>query len=141
LDPETDPVTPIGPVTEQLLRETFAERALAPACDAARVLGLDEKTFASLVDSGAVRHVKVSPKTKRYAEHDLRAFLTGETRLPEGPDRKNRETAPCRSTSQSARRTGTTTSSDKVVGFTAQRARRLAEQRKPSKPSSGGPRA
>ena len=133
----------LGPATEQLLRDTFAERALVPANAAARVLDVDEKTFAELVASGAVRHVLISAKTKRFAEHDLRAFLVGETRLPAPKPKppKTREPAPCRSTNRSDRHTGTTTSSGVVVGFTDRLAKRRAEQRKPSKPGSGGRRA
>lgn len=82
----------------------FANRALIPACDAARVLGIDAKTLRNLVRAGAIRTVTLG-RVERFTEADLRAFLRGETQ--------------CQSTSQSAPRTGRMTSSSKAKGFTA----------------------
>lgn len=82
----------------------FATRALIPACEAARALGVDEKTLRRLAEAGAIRSVLVGQRTRRFTEADLRAFLRGET---------------CLSTSPHAARSGTTTSSSKAKGFTA----------------------
>jgi excisionase family DNA binding protein len=81
----------------------FANRALIPACEAARVLGIDAKTLRNLVRGGAIRTVIVG-RVERFTEADLRAFLRGDT---------------CLSISQSVPRTGTTTSSSKAKGFSA----------------------
>jgi len=82
----------------------FTNRALIPACEAARVLGIDAKTLRNLVRGGAIRTVIVG-RVERFTEADLRAFLRGDTS--------------CLSISQSVPRTGTTTSSSKAKGFSA----------------------
>ena len=67
----------------------FADRMTIPARDAARVLGVDEKTFRRLVERGAVRSVLVGDSTRRFTEADLRAYLGGETCLSTSPETRN----------------------------------------------------
>lgn len=100
----------LGPATEALLAETFAGRVMIPANATCRVLGVDEKTLGALVEGGAVRFVLVGKNTKRFTEADLRAYLSRETELQ------------CLSTSRQTAVSGNTTSSRKVVAFTALRA-------------------
>lgn len=72
----------LGPATEALLARLFDGRMLAPAGDVAHAIGLDEKTLRALAEAGAVRSVLIGANQRRYTEADLRAFLTGETRMP-----------------------------------------------------------
>lgn len=99
----------LGPATEARFAQAFASRATIFANAACRILGVDVKTLGALVEGGAVRFVLVG-KTKRFTEADLRAYLSRETELP------------CPSTSRKTAASGNTTSSRKVVAFTALRA-------------------
>lgn len=112
--------THLGAATEALLARAFADTALITARAAAKILGLDEKTLAALVEAKAIRVVLVSERTRRFAEVDLRAYLARRTEITR-----------CQSTSRPSRATSITTSSSKVVGFMEARAkRRIAAQSK-----------
>jgi hypothetical protein len=67
----------LGPATERLFDDAFADGATITATAAADLLGLDAKTLAALSDSNVIRWV---PRGKRraYTERDLRAYLTEE---------------------------------------------------------------
>lgn len=110
---EQDIWSHLGPATEARIAEAFANRATIFAKTACQIIGVDVKTLAALVEGGAIRFVLVG-KTKRFTEADLRAYLSRETQLP------------CPSTSRKTAATGNTTSSKKVVAFTALRGSRVS---------------
>ena len=83
---------------------------------AAAELTISPRTLRRIVEQGAIRYVQVSPRRIAFKPADLTEYLQRVTR--------EREAATCRSTSQKARRTGTSTSSSKVVAFTALQAAR-----------------
>lgn len=110
-----------------------AVRAPAPAdglrtpVQAARRLGISTRTLSGLVDSGELRYVNVGRGKQRekrmFADTDLDDLITERTR--------QKAQQPCPSTSQKDRRSTTSTSSGKVVAFTALRSERIAGKRKP----------
>ena len=106
----------LGPATEAILARAFADAVMITAGAAARIIGVDDKTFHALVEGQAIRYVLVGRSTKRYTEADLRAYLMRETELS------------CRSTNQPRAVSGNTISSTKVVGFTARRALKASAQ-------------
>ena len=106
----------LGPATEAIFARAFSDAVMIPANAAARIIGVDEKTFHALVEGEAVRYVLVGHSTKRYTEADLRAYLMRETELS------------CRSTNQPRAVSGNTISSTRVVGFTARRALKASAQ-------------
>lgn len=108
----------IGPVTERRLKAAFAKSCLIDAQTTAALLGMDVKTLRETTDAGVIRAVlKGGGKTRAYTEGDIRAYLT-------------ESVFPCPSTAPRRARTGITTSSSKVVGFTARRALKRAAQQK-----------
>lgn len=117
----------LGVATEALLARAFGECALITAQEAAALLGLDVKTLRALTDDLTIRAVRIK-KTRRYAEVDLRTYLT------ESP------AAECPSTSPRKAASSNTTSSTKVVAFTALQARKHDAQRKRSSGNSGSTR-
>jgi hypothetical protein len=114
----------LGPITERRFAEAFATAAVITAKAAAELIGLDEKTLASLSDRQVIRWVQRG-KLRAYTERDLRAYLI------EGPD------APCQSTSRPRAASGSSISYIGVGGFTDLRASRPDAQRKRSNGSSG----
>ena len=106
----------LGPATEIILARAFSDAVMIPANAAARIVGVDAKTFHALVEGEAIRYVLVGRSTKRYTEADIRAYLMRETELS------------CRSTNQPRAVSGNTTFSTKVVGFTARRALKASGQ-------------
>lgn len=107
----------LGPVTERRFAEAFAAGAVITAKAAAELIGLDVKTLDALSEGQVIRSV---PRGKRraYTERDLRAYLTEE------------HGASCPSTSPRKAASGSTTSSTRLVDFTALRASKLAARRK-----------
>lgn len=100
----------LGPATEVLFARAFADAVMIPGNAAARLIGVDDKTFHALVEGQAIRYVLVGRSTKRYTEADLRAYLMRETELS------------CRSTNQPRAVSGNMIFNTKVAGFTARRA-------------------
>ncbi|WP_374453772.1 hypothetical protein [Phenylobacterium sp.] len=114
----------LGPITERRFSEAFAETATVPACRAASLIGVDEKTLAGLTADKVIRSV---PRGKRrgYTERDLRAYLT------------DQHEAPCPSTSPKTAASGSSTSSLKVAGFMARRGKLRDAPPKRRKSASG----
>ncbi|MNE36953.1 hypothetical protein D3C80_1307880 [compost metagenome] len=106
----------LGPATEVILARAFADAVMIPANAAARIIGVDDKTFHALVEGEAIRYVLVGRNTKRYTEADLRAYLMRETELS------------CRSTSQPRAVSTTSISRIGAGGFTARRALKASAQ-------------
>lgn len=104
----------LGPATETILARAFADAVMITAGAAARIIGVDEKTFHALVDGQAIRYVLVGRSTKRYTEADLRAYLMRETELS------------CRSTNQ-PRASSRTSPRVSTTGFLQRRAMKLAQ--------------
>lgn len=72
-----DPSRDLGAVTEARLSALFANSALATAAATAEFLGMDVTTLAALTDAHVIRAVRVGAgKTRRYAERDVRLYLT-----------------------------------------------------------------
>ncbi|QTC87922.1 helix-turn-helix domain-containing protein [Brevundimonas pondensis] len=100
----------LGPATEAILSRAFSDAVMITAQAAARIIGVDDKTFHALVEGRAIRYVLIGRSTKRYTEADIRAYLMRDTELP------------CRSTNPPRAVSGSMTSNTKVVGFMARRA-------------------
>lgn len=66
----------LGPITEARFAKAFAERALIGRQDAARLLGIELKTFDALGLPTVARGT--SERAKGYTERDLRAYLTAQ---------------------------------------------------------------
>ena len=94
--------------------------------EAARKLGCSVKTVNAHVAAGDLRYVIIGKGTKRprkmFTDADLNEFIANQTR----------KDVPCPSTrtETAARRTGTSTSKSKVIGFMEARNRRRAAKLK-----------
>jgi Helix-turn-helix domain len=88
---------------------------LTPA-ETAQRLGICERTLRGLRRSGEIAYVALDARKIRHTESDIAEYLV---------NRRRRDTPRvplCPSTSPKIRRTSTTTSNSKVIGFTARQA-------------------
>ena len=107
-----------------LLRRAFADRVTLPLRDTARLLGIDQKTLRAHVKAGNIRFVVIGlGMTKLRREFTLSDILEFLERM------RRRE---CRSTNAPTRPTTTMISSADILGFTARRAKLIAERQKRS---------
>ena len=88
---------------------------LTPPQAAARI-GISERTLRDLRKAGEIAYVALDGRKIRHTESDIADYLTLRHR------RDTPRIMPCLSTSPKIRRTTTTTSNSKVVGFTARQA-------------------
>ena len=93
--------------------------------DVAPRLGVSLKTLDDYADDGEIRYIDLARggknKRRRYTEEFIAEFLERRTR---------RDVKQCPSTGPKAPRTTTSTSGSNVLGFMAQRARRISEKQK-----------
>jgi hypothetical protein len=107
-----------------LLRQAFADRVSLPLGDTARLLRIDQKTLRGHVKAGNIRFVVVGlGVTKLRREFTLSDILEFLERM------RRRE---CPSISAPTRPITTMTSNGDALGFTARRAKLIAERRKHS---------
>jgi hypothetical protein len=99
--------------------------SLRPEREVAAKFGCSVKTVRGHVKSGALRCVVIGHGAKRqrrmFTDADLDAFIANQTR---------KDVPACPSTGSRARRSGTSTSTAEVIGFSARRSARLAAKRK-----------
>jgi len=108
----------------ELLKRAFATRVSLPPKETASLLGIDQKTLRGHVKTGNIRFVVVGlGMTKLRREFTLSDILEFLERM------RCRE---CPSISAPTRPTTTMISSGDVLGFTARRAKLIAERRKHS---------
>src|ERR1700680_774265 len=108
----------------ELLKRAFAERVSLPFKEAADLLGIDEKTLRGHVRAGNIRFITIGlGMTKLRREFTLNDILEFLERM------RRRE---CPSTSAPTRPSTIMTSSGDILGFTARRAKLIAERRKHS---------
>jgi excisionase family DNA binding protein len=104
----------------------FPTDGLRTPAQAARRLGVSNRTLRGLVTSGEVRYVNVGRGKQRervmFTDSDLDDFISNRTR--------QKAQQSCPSTSQRARRTTTSTSSGEVIAFTARRKEQTNARRK-----------
>lgn len=81
--------TYLGPATEALLAEYFADSVTITAQRAAKLLGLDEKVLRAMTDEGVIRAVRRGER-RGYAERDVRAYLLEGTAEPCRQEEKER---------------------------------------------------
>ena len=97
----------------------------SPQCAAER-LGVSVKTLQGYVSDGELRYISVGRGAKKvrrkFTDEDIDDFI----------ERRAQRDMPCRSTGTGTARSTTTTSSSKVIGFTALRDARASEKLKPS---------
>jgi predicted site-specific integrase-resolvase len=93
--------------------------------ETARRLDVSVKTLNGLADDGEIRYVETGRgsknKRRRYTEEFISEYI----------ERRTRRDVPCPSTSTKTARSTTSISNSKVIGFTAQRERRISEKLKP----------
>jgi hypothetical protein len=108
----------------ELLKLAFAERVSLPLKETARLLGIDQKTLRGHIKAGNICFMTVGlGVTKLRREFTLSDILEFLERM------RGRE---CPSISAATRPTTTMTSSGDILGFTARRAKLIAERRKHS---------
>jgi hypothetical protein len=108
----------------ELLERAFAKRLSLPVKETARLLGIDQKTLRGHVKAGNIRFITIGlGMTKLRREFTLIDILEFLERM------RRRE---CPSTSAPTRPTTIMTSSGDILGFTARRAKLIAERRKHS---------
>jgi hypothetical protein len=64
----------LGPATEALLAQAYADRLLLTAKATAQLLGIDPRTLSTMTDDLVIRATPVG-RIRRYAEVDVRAYL------------------------------------------------------------------
>jgi excisionase family DNA binding protein len=105
----------------------FPTDGLKTPAQAARRLGVSNRTLRGLVTSGEVRYVNVGRGKQRervmFTDSDLDDFVANRTR--------QKAQQSCLSTSPRARRSTTSISSGEVLAFTARRNGRTGGKRKP----------
>lgn len=106
----------LGPATERLLAEAFADAVTLTGVQAAKLLGMDEKTLRAAAKSGLIGSVPTGGGSRRYTETDLRLYLARPRDLP-----AKKEAAPCPSINRLKAASGSTTSSSVGPGFMARR--------------------
>jgi hypothetical protein len=79
----------LGPATEARLAEAFADRILLTAQDTAKLLGIDPRSLREMHLDGTIRAVIVGRSTYRFAEIDIRAYISSG-----GRPKALRQTAP-----------------------------------------------
>lgn len=104
-----------SPVLDTAARLGFGRKLHYSVSEAAAVLDMCQKTLLKHLARGEIRYAIIGRRTKRFRPDDIAKFLDRQSRT---------EVAPCPSISRKARRTGTMTSSSRVVAFTALQARR-----------------
>ena len=104
----------------------FAGRAGLSLAELAAAMEMDQKTLRGHVQAGEITYIRKGTGTKRprriFTLADVAGFYAAMRR------RECPSTGPARRTARSRRRSGTTTSSETVVDFTALRERRRSER-------------
>jgi excisionase family DNA binding protein len=120
-------VKPAPAPLPQAATPPFPTDGLKTPAQAARRLGVSNRTLRGLVTSGEVRYVNVGRGKQRervmFTDSDLDDFIANRTR--------QKAQQSCPSTSQRVRRFTTTISSGEVLAFTARRSERTDAKRKP----------
>ena len=103
----------------------FSERVSLPLRDTARLLSMDESTLRAHVLAGNIRFIRtglgIKSIRREFRLSDVLEFLEKMSRVE------------CPSTSVKTRRITTTTSNSEVIGFTALRAKLIAEKQRKRK--------
>jgi excisionase family DNA binding protein len=89
-----------------------ADLQLLTTEQAAAVLGVGRKKVLEYVRSGDLKYIALGSRSRRFDVDDLQAFI------------EKRKVQECPSTARRTRRTATSISSGKVIGFTVARAKR-----------------
>jgi excisionase family DNA binding protein len=98
-----------------------SKRILFDMAETAEMLGISTRTLLGHVTAGELRYVLIGKRTRKFTQRDIEDFIEARRQ--------------CQSTVRKTPRTSTLISLSGERGFMAARARRLADQRKPSKQS------
>ena len=99
------------------MEPSMVERLLLSIDEGAELIGTSGKTLRRHIAAGDIRYVLIGKRTKKLTRPDIEEFI----------DKRRR--GGCLSIDRKNPRTTSTTSSGKVVGFTARRERKTDPQR------------